>query len=209
MEISNTVNRESQNAESPSLRVSSADLGEPNKEEELNPFKRKDTIGRTPPRARSVSLPDVEVVAEEDVSNRNKRKWREEIRQDSQPSPPGGAHEDGARYKTVVGKMCRLAKQLERQVNFAYKPKKELQEISASQALLAQQLQESELEKWFDEAIDYKPKQQHQVIEALESENRNLKREVEYLMSNRPEDTGEITEDISGKQCENCNIVYN
>lgn len=153
--------------------------------EMVNPFERRESLQRTPPRMRAYSLPDLETNEEgicttADRSNKQKRK-RTELSPEDEAETKAGVS-----LKDVLEAITKHVKTLEKEVKGSYKLKKEIVEISYKLAHQTTLLQSEEMATWLQNSTEETYGQYSK--RKLQVENEELRREIKTL-ENKLENT--------------------
>lgn len=170
----------------------------------VNPFERRESLPRTPPRMRTYSLPDPETNEEgicinTDRANKQKRK-RTEL-------TPGDEAETKAeiRFKHVLEAIIKQVKALEKEVRGSYKLKNEIVEISYKLAYQTALLQSEEMQSLdLDKSTQIRDKAIDEKLELVyQRENQKLKNQIKALEIDRQREL-EKRSLIPINQCEEC-----
>lgn len=172
-----------------SARPSSSDYSNPI--ETVDAFAKKDRMARTPPRARTLSLPCVEFG--EDIHNEGSKKRRRNEEKQIDKTSEHNIEEKS--FKEILCEMATQIRHLEYILRDAYKPKTEICEISSTlsvfiEKLCPERLSHKEITDWIetkkeDDAINYwreKITIEHQMEQdKLRKENEQLRQQIQAM----------------------------
>lgn len=160
-----------------------------------NPFRKSNTIPRTPPRERTFSLPDLHSEEETD-KNSSKRK-----RTENSPSGRTDDTEASHAFMTTLNEITTQVKLLEKTLKDSYNPKKELCQISSKLSLHIDKLKSGAIKKWLND-IPNKNRSREQHKE-LQMENEKLRKQVRNMEADFNERLLELSE-VPKEKCEKC-----
>ncbi|CAG9814154.1 unnamed protein product [Phaedon cochleariae] len=169
-----------------------------------NPFARRSSVARAPPRPRTTSLPDsasqevFENLRSDDTAEerRYKRKKMEKTpdkaKAESEKTPDEAKAEEktACAFKRIMEKMLKQIKSLEKIAKEAYKPKLELKEGISRLAMHAAQLQSKEMKEWLDEATNSTKEQEIQ--QAMLRERYNFNNQLQHMEEEHEKELGEL-----------------
>lgn len=159
--------------------------------ETKDPFAKRDRMARTPPRARTFSLPDIEIREETQTLKRRRG-------EDSRPDHLGLYNNKLEVFKETVNAMHLQIKHLESILGDTYKPKKEFCEISSKMSMLIEKLDTQEIIDLIGGKMEeaYHTKENSRQIREYKEEQSRLLTENEQLRQQ--------LKLMDGENCEEC-----
>ncbi|XP_060516193.1 uncharacterized protein LOC132695754 [Cylas formicarius] len=166
--------------------------------EEINPFQRRDSIQRTPPRRRTFSLPDAsDLLAHQTegpiTENAAKRKRLEGTPDNSTSKNVNNKQKD---LIHTLDKIFAQVRTMERIIKEAYKPKKEYCEISGKLSFLTEKLRAMDIEKWLHDVST-----NTEAEKKLRLENDELRMQVNAMKTEQNDKRQERSETIKCDAC--------
>lgn len=160
-----------------------------------NPFRKRNTIPRTPPRERTFSLPGLH--SEEETDNNSSKRKRTE----NSPSDCTDDTEASHAFMTALNVITTQVELLEKTLKDSYNPKKELCLISSKLSLHTDKLRSGVIKKWLSD-IPNKNRSREQHKE-LQMENEKLRKQVRNMEAEFNERLLELSE-VPKEKCEKC-----
>lgn len=159
---------------------------------DCNPFARRDSIKRTPPRQRTHSLPDLEdygAFKQKDgdtvsVDGRPGKRRRADRVQERNWREGGDI---GRSFRNIIESMCKHIRKMGECVGEMYKPKKELTDLTGKLLLQVEKLQSGQLKGWLEDVI-CGGKEEEEAMQALHDENLRLRKELLHAYSQKEKD---------------------
>ncbi|KAG5861979.1 hypothetical protein JTB14_031148 [Gonioctena quinquepunctata] len=173
-----------------------------------NPFSRRDSIQRTPPRtpsgSRTSSISSLSDIQDKDKPEESPLLKQSVKRKKNNPSPEPKKRNEvkdrGDILKTTIERMMNQIEKLNRVVKEMYKPKQEVKEVASRLALHAEQLKNKELMRWLGE-VD-KENRVSESEQKWRNENECLRQHIQAMEeSHRNDHRGRST---AGTQCQEC-----
>lgn len=158
-----------------------------------NPFQKRNTIPRTPPRQRTISLPDLDREKETD-NNSSKRKRVEN-------SPSDSTEEASRAFMEALSQITTQVELLEITLKKTYNPKKELCQISSRLSLHIDKLHSGPIKKWLKDT----PNQDKScdIEKELQMENERLRKQISHMEAEVNEKLKERSK-APEEKCEKC-----
>lgn len=152
-----------------------------------NPFAKIDKMPRTPPRVRTVSLPDIgymeKCIDQENEPTAKKKELESVSDTDSLSGKRKRLQENKSEMLIeILNKMQKQIKNLDKIVKGTYKPKTELQEVTSRLVLQAEKLQSKNLNEWLQNQTECNKEGE---ITSLQKENRMLRKQLKSLEEQR------------------------
>lgn len=151
----------------------------------FDPFEKRSTILRTPPRARTNSMPDVELQdpSGSQMGNTNKRK-----RVENSPKGKEAEEKKGDLLKEIWKKMFGQILLLEKEVKAAYKMKKEIVDISSKLSKAMEKVRPEMLDDWAEMASSKERDREREFL----MENDKLRRQIRVMEDGKKRDAEQI-----------------
>lgn len=192
----------------------------------VDPFARRESINRTPPRGRAFSLTDLE--EQEKIRNWGKETEDQtfqdfQLRKSPSVEQPSSkrkrtdgtletdvdndkdAKKTGEKFKNIMKRMVTQIRKLDRLLTTMYKPKQEIKEIASILALYAEQMESKELKDWLEKsAVETKESDQNQ---QWQDENQKLRKQILIVEQKHKEEIEALGNRGSIPHCEACKMA--
>lgn len=163
---------------------------------EENPFVRRNSLRRTPPKAKTISLLPVE--------QPSKRKRTDGlVAALSLDTYSGGQNNPGATFVSILGKITKQVDKLTKMTKDTYKPKKELTEISSNLSFQVEQLNSKEIVDWMEETFN--SSKELEIEERWRENNLKLRKQIKQLKEDHKKEI-ENLQNNSNVTCKSCRL---